>query len=51
MNSERWKRICEVFASVVDREESERAAFLDEVCGEDAELKAAIRSKGAGDTS
>ena len=39
MDTERWARIDELFHAACERPASERAAFLDEACGDDAELR------------
>ena len=40
---ERWRRITEIFHSALAREESgRRAAFLDEACAGDSELRADV---------
>ena len=40
----RWHRVQEVFDSVVERPQAERAALLAEACGDDAELRAEVES-------
>lgn len=42
--TEQWERIKEVFAAALERESSERAAFLQQVCGEDDSLRVEIES-------
>jgi serine/threonine protein kinase len=54
--AEQWEKIKEVFAAALDRETSERAAFLQEACGEDDSLRVEIESllsayQGADDLS
>ncbi len=39
-----WERVKEVFAAAIEREAPERAAFLDEACAGDAELRAEVDS-------
>lgn len=39
MRPDRWRKIDELFAAVLEREPHERAAFLDNVCGSDRELR------------
>ena len=39
MSPERWKKIKEILARAIELEPEERAGFLAEICGEDAELK------------
>ncbi len=39
-----WHRVQEVFDSVVERPQAERAALLAEACGDDAELRAEVES-------
>ena len=42
MTSERWQRIEDLFQSARTRTTSERAAFLDGACANDAELRAEV---------
>lgn len=42
MNSDRWQRVQAVFLDALERAVSERQAFVEHVCGEDAELKAEV---------
>ena len=44
MNPERWKKIETLFESAIERDTSERAAFLDEACGDDATLRKEVES-------
>lgn len=44
MNQERWKRIETLFESAIERDTSERAAFLDEACGGDVTLRREVES-------
>jgi serine/threonine-protein kinase len=44
MDSARWEQIVAIFNDVAERPESERQAFLDAACGDDAELMAAVRT-------
>ena len=42
--STRWDRMWEIFHDAVGRPDSERAAWLDEACGDDAELRAEVEA-------
>jgi serine/threonine-protein kinase len=44
MDSARWDQIVAIFSDAAERPESERRAFLDAACGDDAELMAAVRT-------
>jgi serine/threonine-protein kinase len=44
MTPERWRQIEEVFQAVVERMPEERAAFLDQACTSDPELRREIES-------
>lgn len=44
MNSERWRAVEEIFHQALERPPSERAAWVNEACGEDAELRAEVSS-------
>jgi eukaryotic-like serine/threonine-protein kinase len=44
MTSERWRQVDQLFHSALEREPEERAAFLDEACSGDAELRLEIES-------
>ncbi len=44
MKPERWKRIEQLFNSALEREASERAAFLEEACEGDEALLREVRS-------
>ena len=44
MDSERWRRLEELYHSALDREPGERAGFLSEACAGDEELHQEIRS-------
>ncbi|HEX4949412.1 MAG TPA: protein kinase, partial [Blastocatellia bacterium] len=44
MKPEDWQQIDQVFCSALEREPEERAAFLDEACGGDAELRREVES-------
>ncbi len=44
MNSERWREVEEVLQAALDRPPPERAAFVDEACGEDEELRSEAAS-------
>ena len=39
MKPDRWRKVDELFEAALEREPASRAAFLDEVCGEDKELR------------
>ncbi|MGA2742007.1 MAG: serine/threonine-protein kinase [Bryobacteraceae bacterium] len=43
MDSARWGQITAIFDDAAERPESERQAFLDAACGDDAELMAEVR--------
>jgi serine/threonine protein kinase len=52
MTPEAWQRVKTIFAAARERQPSERALFLDEACGPDAELRVEVESLLAtGDTS
>jgi serine/threonine protein kinase len=42
MTPERWQRVKELFHDALERPADERAAFLAEICGDDAEARAAL---------
>ena len=44
MKSDRWKEIERIYHAALGRKEDERAAFLDETCLEDAELRGEVES-------
>ncbi|MCP5119271.1 MAG: hypothetical protein GY953_51370, partial [bacterium] len=44
MTAERWARIKSVFSDALERDGDERRAFLDQACGEDAELRREVES-------
>ena len=44
LHPDRWQRIDEVFDAVLDRPEPERAALLDELCKDDAALRAEVEA-------
>lgn len=44
MDRERWQQIDSIFAAALARPASERAAFLDEACAGDADLRAQVES-------
>ncbi len=44
MRQERWREVEELFESALERRPEERAAFLDQACGPDAELRREIES-------
>src|SRR5215218_3216141 len=43
MSPERWREIEEVFQAAVEMPRTDRAQFLDKLCGNDAELKSEIQ--------
>jgi serine/threonine-protein kinase len=45
----RWQEIDRIFAAALEREPTVRAAFLDEACGEDEQLRAEVESLLAND--
>jgi serine/threonine protein kinase len=49
MSDDRWKRVKELFHAALERAPEERAAFLDEACGGDAELRAEVEALLASD--
>jgi len=51
MNHERWKRVEELFCTVVDRPAAEREAYLTRVCGDDQEMRREVLSLLARDTA
>ncbi len=44
MTPERWQQVSDLFASALERGPREAAAFLEEACGDDAELRAEVES-------
>jgi serine/threonine-protein kinase len=44
MKAERWKQVNDLFQSAVERAPGERAAFLDEACQDDADLRCEVES-------
>lgn len=44
MTPERWSRIKDIFAAALDREPTQRASYVEEACGDDAELRAEVSS-------
>jgi serine/threonine protein kinase/Tol biopolymer transport system component len=51
MNPERWQKIDALFEAALARPAAERAAFLDQVCAGDAELRAELESLVAHDSA
>ena len=47
---ERWQEIDRIFAAALDREPADRAAFLDEACAGDKELRKEVESLLANDS-
>ena len=50
MEPERWRRVQELFDRALERPPEERAAFLEEVSGEDRELRAEVAAMLAADS-
>ncbi len=48
MDPGRWERVKEVYHSALDRDPSERAAFLDQACRDDREIRREVESLLAG---
>ncbi len=44
MTTAQWNRVQELFAAAADRPPQQRRAFLDQACGDDAELRAEVES-------
>src|SRR5438034_11597411 len=44
MNAERWKQVNDLFQSTVERAPEERAAFLDEACHDDEDMRREVES-------
>ena len=44
MTPERWSRIKDIFATALEREPTQRASYVEEACGDDAELRAEVSS-------
>jgi eukaryotic-like serine/threonine-protein kinase len=44
MTPERWLRVNELFHSALEREPAQRAAFLDQACADDPELRKEVES-------
>lgn len=44
MTSERWQRIEQVYQAARDREPPQRAAYIEEICGEDQDLRRQVES-------
>jgi serine/threonine-protein kinase len=51
MTPERWQQVDQLFHSALEHEPEERAAFLDEACGGDAELRREVESLLAADAA
>ena len=51
MSSPRWQRVEELFHAVLEREPGTRAAYLDEVCNGDSELRRDVESLDCGSRS
>lgn len=49
MDSDRWKKLSQVFAGSLEREAADRAAYLDEVCGDDPDLRQEVERMLAAD--
>ena len=39
MKPDRWRKVDELFEAALERDRAERAAFLDQACGPDANLR------------
>jgi len=46
MDSQRWRRVRDVFAAVEDLPPQDRTARLAELCGADADLRAEVQRVG-----
>jgi hypothetical protein len=44
MTPERWRQVEEIYHSAMEREKSQRVAFLKEACGGDEELRCDVES-------
>src|SRR5436190_8885868 len=44
MNAERWKQVNDLFQSTVERAPEQRAAFLDEACHDDEDMRREVES-------
>ncbi len=44
MKPERWQQIDKILEAALEREESQRAAFLEEACGSDEELREKVKA-------
>ena len=44
MDSDRWQRVEQLCHAALEREESQRAAFLNEACADDEELRREVES-------
>lgn len=44
MTEDRWQRVQELFTQALERQPEKRASFLNEACGDDAELRAEVES-------
>jgi hypothetical protein len=49
MKPERWKRIEQLYDAALELDVSRRAAFLDQACGDDEELRRVVASLLASD--
>ena len=49
MRPERWQQLDQLFQSVLEREQPERRAFLDEACGGDESLHKQVKALLAAD--
>ncbi|MEM7356288.1 MAG: serine/threonine-protein kinase, partial [Acidobacteriota bacterium] len=49
MSPERWARVKELFDQALERDPKERAAFLEQACGDDAEIRREVESLLASD--
>ncbi len=44
MTPERWRRVAEIFQRAAERAPEDRAAYLEEACGRDQELRREVES-------
>lgn len=49
MDSDRWKKLSQVFADSLEREPADRAAYLDEACSDDPDLRSEVERMLAAD--
>jgi hypothetical protein len=51
MTPERWRQIEEIFQAAVERDDAERDDYLNETCGDDADLRREVESLLAYETT